>query len=59
MEKKEEIEFLMRLRKDAQEMVDKITVRIVELQDTTATNKQVGFKIDNGKEKENISHDRK
>lgn len=41
MESKEEIEFLMKLRKEAQELVDKLTLRIVEIQ-TDKTKKSGG-----------------
>lgn len=43
MDSKAEIEFLMKLRKEAQELVDKLTLRIVEIQ-TDKTEKSIGFK---------------
>lgn len=42
MDKKEEIEFLIKLRNSAQEMVDKITIRIVEIQNEKED--KIGFK---------------
>ena len=57
MDKKAEIEFLMKLRKSAQEMVDNITLRIVELQDDKVADKQIGFKND-GEKKEDIQNNR-
>ncbi len=40
---KEEIEFLMRLREESQKLVDKLTLRIVELQNPKNDN-AIGFK---------------
>ena len=63
MDKKSEIEFLMKLRKSAQEMVDNITLRIVELQNDKVADKhkvadkQIGFKND-GEKKEDIQNNR-
>lgn len=45
MDKKDEIEFLMKARVSAQEIVDKITIRIVELQSAVSkTENEIGFK---------------
>lgn len=51
MSAKSEIEFLMKLRTEAQTMVDNLTVRIVELQNPESTKKSIGFNKDKEDEK--------
>lgn len=52
MSVKSEIEFLMKLRKEAQTMVDNLTIRIVELQHPEKESGRIGFKKETSNEKD-------
>ena len=53
MSNKDEIEFLMKLLKHAQQTVDDLTVRIMELQEKPKEKEPIGFRDGKAESKEN------